>query len=115
MIPKSIRIGVLVVAPLPLVLLDELDHPVLPLGRVAHLGVGRVPRRLVGDLVEHVGQVVDSVDDLPDVGLLERLDPRVERAAENSSTSRRISTARWVPGRCWSAAMKASSTLSRRR
>jgi hypothetical protein len=34
-------------------------------------------------------------------------------AAENPSTSRRTSTARWVPGRCWSAATKASSTLSR--
>ena len=32
---------------------------------------------------------------------------------EKPSTSRRISTARWRAGRCWSAAMKASSTLSR--
>ena len=35
-------------------------------------------------------------------------------AAEKPSTSRRISTARWVPGRCCSAATNASSTLSRR-
>jgi hypothetical protein len=35
-------------------------------------------------------------------------------AAENASTSRRISTARWVAGRCRSAAMNASSTLSLR-
>ena len=34
--------------------------------------------------------------------------------AENPSTSRRMSTARWRAGRCWRAAMKASSTLSRR-
>ena len=33
--------------------------------------------------------------------------------AEKPSTSRRMSTARWRAGRCWSAAMKASSTLSR--
>ena len=33
--------------------------------------------------------------------------------AEKPSTSRRISTARWLGGRCWSAAMKASSTASR--
>jgi hypothetical protein len=33
--------------------------------------------------------------------------------AENPSTSRRISTARWFAGRCWSAATNASSTLSR--
>ena len=33
--------------------------------------------------------------------------------AEKPSTSRRISTARWLAGRCWSAAMNASSTLSR--
>ena len=32
---------------------------------------------------------------------------------EKPSTSRRMSTARWRAGRCWSAAMKASSTLSR--
>ena len=30
--------------------------------------------------------------------------------AEKPSTSRRISTARWLAGRCWSAATKASST-----
>jgi hypothetical protein len=34
-------------------------------------------------------------------------------SAENPSTSRRISTARWLGGRFWSAAMKASSTASR--
>jgi hypothetical protein len=34
-------------------------------------------------------------------------------AAEKPSTSRRMRTARCVPGRCWSAATKASSTLSR--
>jgi hypothetical protein len=33
--------------------------------------------------------------------------------AANASTSRRISTARWRAGRCCSAAMNASSTLSR--
>ena len=33
--------------------------------------------------------------------------------AEKPSTSRRISTARWLAGRCWRAATKASSTLSR--
>ena len=32
--------------------------------------------------------------------------------AEKPSTSRRINTARWLAGRCCSAAMKASSTLS---
>ena len=35
-------------------------------------------------------------------------------AAENWSTSRSTSTARWVPGRCCSAATNASSTPSRR-
>ena len=34
-------------------------------------------------------------------------------AAENPSTSRRMSTARWFAGRCWRAATNASSTLSR--
>jgi len=40
---------------------------------------GPAARRLVGDLVEDVGQVVDGVDDLADVGLLERLNAGVER------------------------------------
>ena len=34
-------------------------------------------------------------------------------SAEKPSTSRRMSTARWLGGRCWSATMNASSTLSR--
>ncbi len=34
--------------------------------------------------------------------------------AEKPSTSRRMSTARWRPGRCCSAATNASSTASRR-
>jgi hypothetical protein len=80
------------VALLLVVRLDEVDHPVLPrrgvapLGRVAQpqligerLVDGPAARRLVGDLVEDVGQVVDRVNDLADVRLLERLDARVER------------------------------------
>ncbi len=35
------------------------------------------------------------------------------RRPRSPSTSRRMRTARWVAGRCWSAATKASSTLSR--
>ena len=34
-------------------------------------------------------------------------------AVRNASTSRRVSTARWRAGRCWSAAMKASRTPAR--
>jgi hypothetical protein len=48
---------------------------------------------------------------------VDRLGARVERLgdllAEKPSTSRRMRTARWRAGRSWSAAMKASSTLSR--
>jgi hypothetical protein len=84
--------GVPVVALPPLVLPDERDHPVLPAGGVPRLEragqaqrrghlLGEAPpaRRLVRHLVEHVGQVVDGVDDLAEVRLLERLDARVER------------------------------------
>ena len=46
-----------------------------------------------------------------DAGVVSRMS--ATSAALNPSTSRRISTARWEPGRCYSAAMKASSTLSR--
>ena len=85
-------IGCGVVAAFLLVALDDVDHPVLPLGRVAPLRRlvhpeepgellvdAAVARRLVGDLPEHVRQVVERVDDLPDVRLLDRLDLRVER------------------------------------
>ena len=41
--------------------------------------IGGIARRLVRHLVEDVGQVVDGVDDLPDVGLLDLLDAGVER------------------------------------
>jgi len=44
-----------------------------------------------------------------DAGVVSRMS--ATSAALNPSTSRRISTARWEPGRCYSAAMKASSTL----
>ncbi len=70
--------------------LEDVDHPVLPRRRVGARGVERRPvrhghdvgghaRRLVGDLVQHVGEVVHGVDDVADVGLLQDLDRRIER------------------------------------
>jgi hypothetical protein len=74
------------------VLLGTVDHPVLPGRGVAplggaglsqHLGEGRVglpaTRGLIGHLPQEVGQVVEGVDHLADVGLLEGLDSRVQR------------------------------------
>jgi hypothetical protein len=82
--------GVAVVAPLPLVAPDELHHPVLPPGGITNRPgqrrharkpnrFGVFPRRLVRDLVQDVRQVVHGVHHLAQVGLLNRLNPRVER------------------------------------
>ena len=78
-----------VVAPAALVLLHRVDDPVLPLRGVTDRGVddhavghlhrlGVHARGLVRNLVEHVREVVHGVDDLADVGLLQRAYPRVE-------------------------------------
>jgi hypothetical protein len=78
------------VALVPLVPPDGVDHPVLPRRRVTDRcldgravrhpdDVGVLARRLVCDLVEHVGEVVHGVDDLVYVGHLERLDAGVDR------------------------------------
>jgi hypothetical protein len=75
-----------------LVALDGVDHPVLPGGGVAPLGRGReakqlseggvdlpAARGLIRHLPEKIRQVVKGVDDLADIGLLQRLDARVQR------------------------------------
>ena len=65
-----------------LVVLDEADHVVLPLRR------GRMV--LVGDLVEHVVEVVDGVDHLADVGFLERGDRRMAQFVDFNARCRRL-------------------------
>src|SRR5207249_5158626 len=54
-----------------LVLLDEADHVRLP------GNTGRIAGILIGDLVEHVVQVVHGVDDFPDVSFLLGGDSRI--------------------------------------
>ncbi len=66
---------------LRLVLLDEADHAVLPLGRARVV--------LVGDLVEHVVEIVDRVDDLADVGLLQLGDLRAAASCGFPGPARR--------------------------
>jgi hypothetical protein len=85
--------------------LHDVDHPVLPLGRVAPLGhlvlpeVSReleidlpAPGRLVRDLPQDVGEIVDRVDDLLDVAFLELLDAGVEREERRAGRRLRSST-----------------------
>src|SRR5829696_1882986 len=72
--------------------LTKIDDPILPLRGVAPIGWlgqsycleesrvdGPAARRLVGDLVEDVGQVLDGIDNFADVRLLQSLDARIER------------------------------------
>jgi hypothetical protein len=84
--------GVPAIAYLGFVAPDAVDDPVLPRRGVAPLGRARLAQRLgegrvgppparglIGHLPQQVGQVVEGVDHLVDVGLLEGLDARVQR------------------------------------
>ena len=69
--------------------------------------VGKAVARGVTDAFNPVVRFIDVF------GSHVLLAARAMSSYEKPSTSRRMSTARWRAGRCWSAAMKASSTLSR--
>ena len=86
------------------VVLDDLAHALVA-QRAQRLVLALLGELVVDRLARALQRAVDRRD--------RRLEQLRASCAEKPSTSRRMSAARWFAGRCCSAAMNASSTVSR--